>query len=192
MSRRRVLGRCLFVAVLLVLAGSVAVGGALADDTTGGPTEGDVQIAEAVADAEGEVEVLVGFDGRGVAVSNRNSVGGMQSTAERTQADLATFAAETEGVSVERQFWIANAALVTVDTGQTSMETLAAVDGVERLGGNVRGTATSGTASAAEVEAVGRLLPPAPESEAVGHAQTESREVGDLCDAARADAAHGA
>lgn len=53
--------------------------------------------------------------------------------ADDTQQRVVDYVEETEGVEVRRQFWLANAVSVTLDTGSASFAELAALDGVERI-----------------------------------------------------------
>ncbi len=126
----------------------------------------NASIATELQSADGTVEAFVLFND--TAVSNPlsdadNGVEMAKANAEAAQSPLKSFAAEQPGVTVERGFWIANAALVTVDTDRLPIEALATVEGVthitehpefETLGGTV------GEDSATPTEQVQTPAPP--------------------------------
>jgi len=112
-------------------------------DSHGGMTGHGGTISPTLDDATGTVRIVVRFeDGAvpGVETAGRSerAVERLQSRAERSQAELRTLAGQTDGVRVERQFWLANAVLVTVDTDRVSLERLAALEGVRAVHENVR------------------------------------------------------
>ncbi|MFC6874107.1 S8 family serine peptidase [Halobellus marinus] len=53
--------------------------------------------------------------------------------AARTQRPVVDYVAETPGIEIRRQFWVANAVLVAVDTELASFADLSALDGVDRV-----------------------------------------------------------
>jgi PGF-CTERM protein len=105
------------------IAGTVGVGAAgLGIESAAGKTWAEYP---ETADASGTVEVVVRFDpaeGAGKAT--------LQHHARVTQRPFEQFAAEQAGVSIERQFWAANAALVSVNLGSVSRNTILDVDRV--------------------------------------------------------------
>ena len=121
-----------------------------------------VAIDDRLNGTTGEQAVLVGFDDSGDALAGSGngstdaSVGASQARAASTGEPLRRFAARTPGVTVERQFWITDAALVRVDTDRVPLDILARVAGVAWLEPNAEvrahagaSTATSGQATAA-------------------------------------------
>lgn len=128
------------VMAAVVLVG-VLVSGVAAADAVFASTEdaddpaADVEIDRALQDAEGEVEVIVRFKSvdRAAVQASENAVDTLKTQASASQGPLKRHAARTDGVTVENEFWIANAALVTVDTSQTSIQELGQVEGVEQL-----------------------------------------------------------
>ena len=114
--------------------------------TGGGSDDGEsdaagVQIADAFEQTDGQTEVIVQFDDvdRGTLRRSDDVVRTLRERSVASSRALDEFARTTQGVSVERDFWITNAALVTVDTDRTPVEALATVEGVERLHPNYEG-----------------------------------------------------
>jgi len=124
----------------VVAIGSAGVGASTevttSVDTT--PPTGDVEIDSALETSnDEEVQVIVRFNQHDrVAIEPTAAKTTLQQHAEATQKPLRTFSERTEGVEVENTFWIANAALVTVDTTTQSVDELAEIDGVTRLEAN--------------------------------------------------------
>ena len=116
----------LFVGITLVVG---AVGGTAAGQATDGGS-----VDPSVQESSGTVSVLVDLEDSETATS----VAELRAHATETQRPLVAFADRHEGVTVERGFWLTNAALVTVDTGQVPLETLADIEGVERVTANAR------------------------------------------------------
>jgi len=147
---RRVLGRLLTVVLLVVIAG--AVGGVAAQGEAGeGPVAENATVDDALAESDGTVEVLVELSG----AEQVTGVQRLQAHAAETQAPLVDVAERRDGLRVERQFWLTNAVLVTVDTGEVSLDTLAGVQGVEALRENGRVTVDTGATAATRTIAVG-------------------------------------
>jgi subtilisin family serine protease len=147
---RRVVGILL---LCLGLLGVVAVGGTAAvshstgvdavDVQTDNTADGDnVEIADALRDTSGTVEVIVSLP----ETDRATGPAGLQAHASATQQPLLSFAEARSGVTVENRFWITNAALVTVDTSDVSLSDLAAVEGVRAIHENARFQTTAGTA----------------------------------------------
>ena len=112
-----------------------------------GGVAGDVQqtpVAESLHDADGEVEMIVSFAESDTATTPA----ALQAHADETQQPLVEFADEQVGVEVATQFWITNAALVTVDTDRVPVREVAAVDGVESITENAEFEIHEGSGSA--------------------------------------------
>lgn len=105
------------------IAGTVGVGAAgLGVDAATGTTWAD---HPGLRDTTGTVELIARFepaDGAGTATLKRHAQG--------TQRPFRRFVADQPGITIERQFWAANAALVTVDLERVSRGPLMDVDGV--------------------------------------------------------------
>ncbi|EMA35364.1 S8 family serine peptidase [Halobiforma nitratireducens] len=84
---------------------------------------GGATIDPALENASGEIRVIVEFEPSDVDAT----ADARRAHATATQAPLEAYAAETAAVDLERGFWIANVALVTVDTERASFEEVAAV-----------------------------------------------------------------
>ena len=133
--------RAATIAVLVVLSlvagatATAAAGGAGPDASLDAERSADVD--PALLERHGVVEAVVRFPEApaGASVDRRKR------HAERSQSALWSFAAETDGVTVERRFWLTNAAVVSVDTGTVSPEALANVEGATRVHPNYRGEA---------------------------------------------------
>jgi subtilisin family serine protease len=152
--------RKLFGILLLCLGllGVVAVGGAAAATVDAGDVQTQesvvdaeddgVSIADTLRDADGTVEVIVSLpESDGV-----SSPAGLQAHASETQQPLVAFAETRRGVTVENRFWLANAALVTVDTTTVSLLDLASVEGVQAIYENREFTVDTGAAASPVLE----------------------------------------
>ena len=124
---------CLLVAVLVAGAG---IGLATADASSSDATP---QIDPALADVNGTERVLVEFESHRLsedAAENRPATEVRQLLKQRAASDqqpLIDMANDTPGVSVVRDFWLANVVTVSVDTDHFDLETIAEIDGVERV-----------------------------------------------------------
>ncbi|MCU4924676.1 carboxypeptidase regulatory-like domain-containing protein [Halobacteria archaeon AArc-dxtr1] len=106
-------------------------------------------IEPALENGSGEIDVLVRFaeaDSQ-MLMTSADATRTLQAHAATEQSALERYAEATDGVSHHRSFWIANAALVTVDRDVTSLSALAAVDGVVALTENYETVPASATAS---------------------------------------------
>ena len=105
------------------IAGTVGIGAAgLAIESVAGKT---LDEHPEVTDLSGTAEVVVRFepaDGTGEA--------SLRQHARATQRPFEQFAADQSGVSIERQFWAANAALVSVNLKSVSRNTILDVEKV--------------------------------------------------------------
>ncbi|ELZ54051.1 MULTISPECIES: S8 family serine peptidase [Halorubrum] len=147
-------------------AGHAATGLGAADAAVddGAPPTAE-QSGSPLAGANGTVELVVRFDpvDDPAALGATDGVPPAGADATATVADLRehaaaersafeSFAADRPGVSVEREFWLANAALVTVDADRVTAADLRAVENVTRLHENVV-VEPIGSAGARQVEA---------------------------------------
>ncbi|WP_436903656.1 S8 family serine peptidase [Halovenus halobia] len=105
------------------IAGTAGVGAAgLGVESATGKTWAD---HPALTDTSGTVDLVARFepaDGAGAATLKRH--------ARTTQRPFEQFVAEQPGISIERQFWAANAALFSVDLERVSRSALLDVDGL--------------------------------------------------------------
>lgn len=132
MTSRGWLSGSVIIGLLFILGLGLFVPGIGA---TGDDPSVNASVDPALETADGPVDALVFFEpGDGVGLAGDDDPVRMaQATAASSQAPLETLAAETDGLSVTRSFWIANAVLVSIDTEQVSLDRLAALAGVEAL-----------------------------------------------------------
>ncbi|ELY53625.1 S8 family serine peptidase [Natronolimnohabitans innermongolicus] len=101
------------------------------------PTGTDpTRIDPGLEDADGVVDVIVRFEtgGDGEAATNEaTDASALQTASNQSQTSLEHVVETTDGLALEAQFWVANAALVTVDTDRVELGRLADVDGVAEL-----------------------------------------------------------
>ena len=113
----------------------------------GGEPARILDIDPELADAAGETRILVHFDDPGGELASPSphdpgerpgspSIDALQANADRAQAPLHARAEREPGLAVERSFWIANAALVTVDLDRVPLETIARIEGVTAVSAN--------------------------------------------------------
>lgn len=113
-----------------------ATGGTAA--AVGAVDDGRAAVDAELAERSGRVEGIVRLEPAAVAGSPDGSsradvVAGLRDHAARTQQRVVDYVEGTPGVEIRRRFWLANAALVAVDTERASFADLAAVEGVERV-----------------------------------------------------------
>ena len=110
-------------------------------------------IDDALGDADGTVSLIISFeDAETVAFQHSDgAVGTLKATATESQQPLAAFASERSGVTVDRQFWLTNAASVTVDTDRVALAELTQVEGIAAIKPNFKVQAL-GTHSSAAVD----------------------------------------
>ncbi|TYL39074.1 peptidase S8/S53 subtilisin kexin sedolisin [Natronococcus pandeyae] len=120
---------CLAV-VFLSLALAVGPGTAVAagDPVEASGTTDEVSIDPELEDTDGDRSVIVQFEDE-----SSDDPAAKQADVETTQRGFQEYANATDGVAVERQFWITDATLVTVDTDRVSLAELAALDGVSEI-----------------------------------------------------------
>ncbi|APW97889.1 peptidase S8 [Halobiforma lacisalsi AJ5] len=87
-------------------------------------------IDPALAEADGTVRVVVGFEPFDPETVPDDVVAARQAHATTAQEPLESYVTETDGVDLERGFWITNVAVVTVDTDRASLEDVAALENV--------------------------------------------------------------
>ncbi|MXV64201.1 S8 family serine peptidase [Natronorubrum sp. JWXQ-INN-674] len=89
-------------------------------------------IDEELHAADGTVEVILQLEDVDdlVLAQSHDKVGTLQAHAAAAQDPLERYAEATDGVELERTFWITNAVLLTVDTEQVPVEQLARLEGV--------------------------------------------------------------
>ena len=139
---------------IVVVGCSVAVSGFAA--AADGPEDAGAadNIHPAVATAGETQTVLVYFtdpdDQDAVERQTAVSVETLQTRAQTDQEPLRQYATNTAGVTIERQFWLGNIAVVTIDHDQAAVTELAAVAGVEQIGPNMQVEAVSSAAVGAE------------------------------------------
>ena len=133
------------LALGLVLAGGLAVGGFAQPDAPSEETGGEVQIDEQLSGQTGTVTAVVRLtEPEAVTTDSPDEVSSsLQEHADRTQADIEQFADRRAGVTVENRFWITNAVVVTVDTERVPLSTLARVANVEAIHANFEVETTS-------------------------------------------------
>ena len=122
--------------------GAAGTDGATTDDvgsTSAQASDGRTAVERTVDvdDLNGTARLIVRFDGAnapGAASANgRVSTDDLERHANDSQGDFESFAERRAGVEIERQFWIANAMLVEVDTDRVPVDRLLDVNGVERV-----------------------------------------------------------
>jgi hypothetical protein len=114
--------------------------------TMGTPPASGAVIDPALQAADGTVPALVRLDGPSGSPEDGTAAGetvrALKHAAGRQQRGLRAAIEGISGVELARTFWVANAALVTVDTGADALATLAALPAVERIhrtGGDMGG-----------------------------------------------------
>ena len=77
-------------------------------------------------------EVIVRFDEIDpIAVaSSDDPKEALRTQSDNTQQNVVNYAESTDGIEVENQFWLTNAAVLSIDTAQVDVETIRAIDGV--------------------------------------------------------------
>lgn len=140
-STRALVCSLLLCLLCLGVAGVVGAGDTGTDDQhpTAEFTEtAGVSIADDINTSQETVSLLVGFEEPADRTGAAREPAQLQDAAATAQTPLVSLADETDGLSVDRQFWITNAALVTLEPGETPVGTLADVEGVETIASNAR------------------------------------------------------
>ncbi|WP_247730080.1 S8 family serine peptidase [Halovivax limisalsi] len=94
------------------------------------------QIDDSLFDESGETDLFLYLPDVGEATRQTDPEAvesALKSIAERTQGPVLDALDEYDSVTVEDTFWIRNSVLVTADLDAVDLETLAAIDGVERI-----------------------------------------------------------
>lgn len=147
----------------------------------GGSNATDVEIDAAVAGSDGETTVIVQLEDRPdttvAGTGGEEPVDTLQAHAGDTQTPFERFAAGTPHVEIERQFWIANALVVTVDTDRVDLERLGTVDHVTGIHENSDVTIASATHSTgAGATAAGAATANASTQAGIGTAQSDTTD----------------
>lgn len=124
-----------------------------ADEATGSPDGFDL-----LESAVEEQQYLVLLDGDELdgatpgATAEDETTESLQTETKRLQEPVVDELEALAGVTVNRQFWIANALLVTVDPAVADVSAIAAVEGIDTIGENVELTRSAPEATLAEKE----------------------------------------
>jgi len=173
---------CLATVAPPAMAGSMAisdVGSASGSDVESTTDSRDGAITPALRSASGSTEIVVRFEGDASLGPNEvgepGASGGLstdelKTDAANAQADFERFAERNPAVAIERQFWLANAMLVTVDTDRVPVDRLLDVQGVERVHENFEVELDSAATAETDAEVAGSIDSPPPG--AVGSAGT--------------------
>ena len=136
MSDDGLTSRSKFLTVLLILTvGIFAFSGiGMAAETQAEAS--NITIDNEVSDAEGEIRVLVelsdsSIDGK--SVSSEVYTNQLKAHAEQSQEDVLKLTDSTDGMRVERQFWIINAVEVVIDTNRADPSEFSKISEVERI-----------------------------------------------------------
>ncbi|WP_339103267.1 hypothetical protein [Haloterrigena salinisoli] len=128
-----------------VLAGGIAPALGSEGGATATPVDGhadneisaneSIRIDDSLESADDTVEAVVRLEEPTVpdAVPTDDADAYLIDYAEETQEPLLDYADRTSGVSVETEFWVANAVLLTVDTDRIDLETFARFSAVEAV-----------------------------------------------------------
>ncbi|AGB38480.1 S8 family serine peptidase [Natronococcus occultus] len=129
----RVGAAALAVVLVLGLFSGVAVGapGVTAETGLEDAETAAAPIDPALEDADGEVSVLVHLDSP--AVDAGEDLTARKAAAEASHERFARSLGDGNAVTVEREFWLTAAVLVTVDTDRIDLETIARTDGVTAI-----------------------------------------------------------
>jgi subtilisin family serine protease len=112
--------------------GSVGASLTGSDDAEAQLADIDPSLTDAANNSE-SVQAIVMMDDLDHAVIQSQGIDALQAHAEERQQVLRTFAKENDGFEIQNSFWITNAAVVEIDTDQTDLEAVAALNGVEEL-----------------------------------------------------------
>jgi len=119
----------------------------------GGAASGAADVDPYLLEQSGTVEAVVRFPEADLStVPEDERVAHLQRHADRSQAAFVAFAERTPGVELERSFWLANAVVVSVDTGSVPLDEVAAVDGVTAVHRNRAGGGDDRHGTAADAD----------------------------------------
>lgn len=143
MKKRVQPSRIVILAVVIAaIVGALATSTATSVADEGEPpspvNETEVSVDPALEGTDGERELVVRFTEASLDVDDRTAppIEDFEERSTTAQRSFEAFAAETDGVEIERKSWLANAVLVTVDTDDVALADLGAVDGVARIHDN--------------------------------------------------------
>lgn len=135
--------RCCSLLLCLIVVVSLGLATAPLSTADQSPGESDIEIDAALANATGDKTVIVRFpehsfdadpaDDSLSAVERSDRIEEMRSHAETTQSSFVEFAAQSSHVTVERELWLVNALVVTVETDAVPLSRLGTVEAVERI-----------------------------------------------------------
>lgn len=137
------------VAVLLVLAGGLLIPGVGADasmasgpDTVEHDQSTGTAIESEVLNASGEVELILYLDSLSPEEIRAadDPIARMQSHSQSTQPDVRFALNQDDAIDVQSSSWLANSLLISVDLDNHSIDKIAAIDGVKRIGENAEVT----------------------------------------------------
>jgi len=128
------------------------------------PTADDTaRIDAALAEPNGTQTVIVRLSERSPgtvqATTQANQVAAMKAHATDTQAAFEQFAEGNPHVEIDREFWITNALVVTVDTDQVPLRRVGQVDNVELIHDNFNVSATTTATQRSQPTAMPQLTP---------------------------------
>ncbi|THE65657.1 hypothetical protein D8Y22_06540 [Salinadaptatus halalkaliphilus] len=130
----------LVVALTTLVLGVAGTGGAAAENLSAVSVESnelsDVEIEESLTEETGTTELLIQFEQAEIDRTNTDreeTVTQLKAHANETQAELVERAEHDDAVEIQNQFWITNAALVTVDADRVPMAAFGTVDGVRQV-----------------------------------------------------------
>ena len=127
------IGPLLFALAIVALALLVFSGGAAA---LGDPI--DERAADPLANETGTTDIVVRLDPIGEPDAEGDAVvDELRDHAADQRAAFEAFAEETDGMTIQREFWLANALLVSVDTDETEAADLLSVANVTGIHDNV-------------------------------------------------------
>lgn len=154
----------LFVGVLLTSGLIITpVGGDSTDAAVG-----TASVDKALADTSGEQTVIVRLneptDRTLRSATGNNRVGAMQAHAVESRSPFERFADGNPHVEIDREFWLTNALVVTVDTDRVPLERLGTVENVERIHENHRMRVASTTIGGPSTDSSPSVDPSGPEN----------------------------
>lgn len=159
---------CVAIVMSLVIVGGLGPAGAIAVPSASTQDAQPATIDSELTSASGEQTVIVRLTEQSPAAisaaSHDDRINQLQSHAAATRSDFKTFADETPYVEINREFWVSNALVVTVDTDRVPLQQLADVDNVERIHPNYEvEAAETAVSSPPTASPAGQSTPAAPQ-----------------------------